>query len=138
MVVAMNNYPPNDGSIPGAEPANGPGIRPSRDISRSGGPFRSPRLLAALGLALAVLATIIYIGKEHLRLSIREQIARRDAEILHAVALMHQQKEGDYELDEADAQLEQFNLMLEISRLKGVIAVRLYDGNGSCLDVFPV
>jgi signal transduction histidine kinase len=99
--------------------------------------LRSPRLLLAVGLALGVLASVILIGKEHLRQNVREQITHRDAEILYAVALMHRQDPSEEVALNLDDPFEQFSLMLEISRLKGVIAVRLYDPEGKSIDVFP-
>lgn len=93
--------------------------------------------LLAICLSLGVLAGVILVAKEQLRLRVRDQIARRDAEVLHAVSLMLQhQHETDYAASWEDP-FDQFNLILDASRIRGVIAVRLFTPDGECLDAFP-
>lgn len=85
---------------------------------------------ATLGIfALGILAVTL-----HLRLEIREDIARREGEILHSVAMMLQAEEDRTLLDEPSVQL---NVLLKTSRLKGVVAARLFDAQGRLLSTFP-
>ncbi len=102
---------------------------------------RSRRLLWLLaGLMLVVLAATIVAARQQLRGNIRAQIAGRDGEVLHAVALMHLEESA------ADADLlgsieepeNQLTVMLKTSRLKGVIGARLFDARGRCVETFPI
>ncbi len=90
----------------------------------------------AIALASLVLAGIVLLAKQQLRLNVREQITRRDAEVLYAVSQMNQGA-GDTGAATIEEPFEQFNLMLDISRIKGVIAVRLFNSEGQCLNTFP-
>jgi signal transduction histidine kinase len=102
--------------------------------------FRSRQLpVMIVALTLAVFGASIWLGTILLRKNIRAQMVGRDADILHAVALM-------YQLDQRDgvdlgAELEdtaiQLNVALKISELKGVIATRLYDAQGTFTLSFP-
>jgi signal transduction histidine kinase len=104
-------------------------------------PVLSSRRLPVLvvGLTLAVFAAVIYLGALQLRKSLRAQIAGRDAEILYAVALMQQlsDNEGTELGGEIEHVADQLNVILEISKLKGVIAARLFDGQGKFTLAFP-
>jgi signal transduction histidine kinase len=85
---------------------------------------------ATLGIfALGILAVTL-----HLRMEIREDIAKREGEILHSVATMLQAEEDRALLDEPSVQL---NVLLKTSRLKGVVAVRLFDAQGRFVSAFP-
>lgn len=90
------------------------------------------------GLALLILAAAISFVTQRLRERIREQILNRDGEILHAVALMHQfpGENGDARI-RLDDPLDQLNILLETSRLKGVLAGRLFDAHGRFVAAFP-
>lgn len=90
----------------------------------------------AIALASLVLAGIVLLAKQQLRLNVREQITRRDAEVLYAVSQMNQGA-GDTGAATIEEPSEQFELMLDISRIKGVIAVRLFNSEGQCLTPFP-
>lgn len=98
----------------------------------------SLRQLACLvvALTLAIFAGAILLITRTLRENVRNQIISRDAEILRAVAMMLQAEQAEKmpgEFDEA-AQLE---VLLKTSRLKGVIAVRLFDAHGKFIASFP-
>jgi len=86
---------------------------------------------------LAVFATTIWTITRQLRNGIREQIVRRDAEILHAVALMHQFDDPEELGTRIEEPADQFVLLVETSRLKRVIAARLYSGAGNFAGAFP-
>jgi signal transduction histidine kinase len=92
-----------------------------------------------VALTLAVFGASIWVGTILLRKNIRAQMVGRDADILHAVALMHQLDQRDgadlgADLEETAIQL---NVALKISELKGVIATRLYDAQGAFTLSFP-
>lgn len=90
-------------------------------------------------LTVLVLGTTIAWGTLQLRHSTRQQMIQREAAILHSVALMQhlsgqsQGMLGGQLEDTAD----QFNLALQISQLKDVVAARLYDARGDFLVAFP-
>ncbi|HYG36317.1 MAG TPA: HAMP domain-containing sensor histidine kinase [Clostridia bacterium] len=91
----------------------------------------------AIALGLAVLAGIILWAKEQSRHAIQQQIASRDAEILYAMALVHQLPTVSGDTAPATEPVDQLNLMLEISRLKSVLAVRVFSPEGGFLNAFP-
>jgi len=102
--------------------------------------LRSRRLPALIvSLTLAVFGVSIYFGTVHLRKKIQAQIVRRDADILYAVALMQQVHEEEHRQlgDQIENLADQLTLALEISQLKGVIATRLFDAEGSFTCAFP-
>src|SRR6266496_646003 len=102
--------------------------------------FRSRRLRWVLiGVTLASLAGTILFATLQLRTRIREQIAGRDAEVLDAVAFEHLAADmPEIELlgplTDPDNQL---GVVLKTSRLKGVVAARLFDSNGNFARAFP-
>src|SRR5712671_2647949 len=102
--------------------------------------LRSRRLRWVLiGVTLASLAGTILFAILQLRSRIREQIASRDAEALDAVAFMHLAADlTEIELlgplSDPDNQL---GVGLKMSRLKGVVAARLFDANGNFARAFP-
>jgi signal transduction histidine kinase len=104
-------------------------------------PFRSARLAAFVAaLALVLLGSIIFLGTDRLRRSIRTQLVNQDGEILHAVALAQQFAGGTQTNLSARLQnpADQLALALNISQLKdGVLAVRLFDANGKFVTAFP-
>ena len=102
--------------------------------------LRSRRLpWVLIGVTLAILAATILLASQQLRAKIREQIAGRDGEVLHAVAVMQ------LEADAPEIELlgpitdpdNQLSVVLKTSRLKGVVATRLYDANGRFMRAFP-
>lgn len=91
------------------------------------------------GMALGTLAGTILLAAWWLRGDIRQQLAGRDGEVLHAVARMEQFGFGsDSEVAEEDIQLPetQFSLLLKTSRIRGVMGARLYDADGRFIEAF--
>src|SRR6185295_19923852 len=102
--------------------------------------LRSRRLRWVLiGVTLASLAGTILFATLQLRARIREQIAGRDGEVLDAVAFMNLAADlPEIELlgplTDPDNQL---GVVLKTSRLKGVVATRLFDAHGNFARAFP-
>ena len=95
----------------------------------------------ALGvsLALAVLGLTILGGWLLVRSLVRQQIAQRDAEALHATTLMEQldARAGvEGELLDSDEQIG-FDAAVRASRLKGVMGIRFFNSAGQFTDSFP-
>lgn len=94
---------------------------------------------AVIAMTVLVLGVTIVVGTLQLRHSTRQQMIQREADILHSVALMQhlagqsQDMLGGRLEDAAD----QFNLALQISQLKNVVAARLFDAEGDFLVAFP-
>lgn len=102
--------------------------------------LRSRRLpWVVLGVTLAILAGAIALTTEQTRRRIRSQIAGRDGAILHAVAQMQQAKvaEGADLVGTMDDPVNQLTVVLETSRLSGVMGARLFDTNGNFVFPFP-
>ena len=95
----------------------------------------------ALGvsLALAVLGLTIFGGWLLVRSLVRQQIAQRDAEALHATTQMEQldaRTGGEGELLGSDEQIG-FDAAVRASRLKGVMGIRFFNSAGRFTDAFP-
>ncbi len=102
--------------------------------------FRSRRsALTAIALTLLILACAIFAVQMGFRHRMRAQIAQQEAEILQAIALLqHQADEASGEfVDSAEGPESYFDEMLKISKLRGVIAVRLFDKEGAFVNAFP-
>jgi len=91
-----------------------------------------------LGLALVVLAGTICSGVFYVRCLVRQQIAQRDAEALHATTLMEQLDAAIQNGNEVRSE-EQigFDAAILASRLKGVMGIRFYNPNGVFRASFP-
>lgn len=91
-----------------------------------------------VGLALAVLAATVLAGVWYVRGLVREQIAQRDAEALHATTLMEQLDAASLNGNEVrtDEQIG-FDAAILASRLKGVMGIRFFDPDGKFRDSFP-
>ncbi len=102
--------------------------------------IRSRRLpVLATVMALAVLAGVVALAALQARQRIREQIAGRDAEVLHAVALW--QYAEDVKNGLAGPVLnagDQLNVALKSSELRGVLGVRLFNADGQFIESFPL
>lgn len=92
-----------------------------------------------IGLTVVVFGGAILVVSQRLRQQIRLEMISRDAEILYSVALMQQ-----YELEEQDLLLgslsdpaTQLEIVLKTSRLRAVIAARLFDPLGNLKERFP-
>ncbi len=102
--------------------------------------LRPRRLLAlVIGVALAVLAGVVAVSTLQIRQRIRAQIAGRDGEVLHAVALQH------YAEDLADGLAgpitnagDQLSIVLKSAALRGVLGIRLFDPGGQFVESFPL
>lgn len=101
---------------------------------------RSGRAFAlGVSLALAVLGLTIFGGWLLVRSLVRQQIAQRDAEALHATTLMEQidaRTGPEGELLDSDEQIG-FDAAVRASRLKGVMGIRFFDSAGRFTDSFP-
>src|SRR5881396_443758 len=105
--------------------------------------LRSQRLpWALIGVALAILPGSILFATLQLRAKIQEQIAGRDGEVLDAVAFEHlaalaaDMPEIEFLGPLTDPE-NQLGVVLKTSRLKGVVAARLFDANGKFTRAFP-
>jgi signal transduction histidine kinase len=101
---------------------------------------RSGRAFAlGVGLALAALGLTIFGGWLLVRTLVRQQVAQRDAEALHATTLMEQldaRNSVQGELLDSDEQIG-FDAAVRASRLKGVIGIRFYNAAGRFTDSLP-
>ena len=92
-----------------------------------------------VSLALAVLGLTIFGGWLLVRSLVRQQIAQRDAEALHATTQMEQldARTGvEGELVDSDEQIG-FDAAVRASRLKGVMGIRFFNSAGRFTDAFP-
>ena len=98
-------------------------------------------LLAVLLATLAIFGGLIATITLQLRDRLRTEVLRREAEAIHAVALM--------QLGPAEMRLTQFGgaefaiddlfaAVLESSRLRGVLAVQLFDPSGQLREAKPI
>lgn len=101
--------------------------------------LRSRRVpLLVIALALAVLAGVVVLTSLQLRQRIREQIAGRDGEVLHAVAMMHYAQDVEDGLaGSATEPHAQLSVVLKTAQLRGVLGVRVFDADGRFVDGFP-
>lgn len=100
----------------------------------------SRRWLALMvSLALAVLGGAILSSVWLLRIQLHESIADHDGQLLHAVSLLRQM--GNDSATEFAGSLadpgEQLDLILNISRLQGVIGIRLFSPAGHFVNAVP-
>lgn len=102
--------------------------------------LRSRRLPAlVIALALAVLAGVVVLSALQVRERIREQIAGRDGEVLHAVALQHYAEDLEAGLAGPIANPgQQLSIVLKSAQLRGVLGVRLFDARGRFVESFPL
>lgn len=101
----------------------------------------SPRR-TALGLAAAGLAGVVMIGgllAWELRGTVREELVQRDAEVLYSYLLLRQAEVETNLLLEPDLPMagELLDLVLEASRLRGVLGVRLANADGEWVEAVP-
>jgi len=92
------------------------------------------------GVALVILATTILLASLQLRAGIREQIAGRNGEVLHAVALWQLETDAP-EIELLGPITDPANLLsvaLKTSWLKIVVAARLFDAQGKFVGAFPI
>lgn len=104
-------------------------------------PWLASRCLpaAVVGFSLVVLGGAIVLSMLGLRARLQQGMANHDGEALSAVALMQQtagEAEGEPAGDLSDP-AEQFDLALSISRLKGVLGLRLFSPEGEFVNAAP-
>ena len=85
----------------------------------------------AVALALLVLATTLWFARTELQSRVREQIVARDGVVLQSVIEM---SPDAARLSDPTTQL---TLVLETSRLRGVLGARLFDRGGTFVQAFP-
>lgn len=95
---------------------------------------RLPWLVVAV--SMAILGGAIVVTTEQTRVQVREQIAGRDGEVLHAVALLQQPDPAEV-IGPIDDPANQLVVVLQTSRLTGVMGARLYDAEGVFVESFP-
>lgn len=89
-------------------------------------------------VTLAILAGVIALTMEQTRGRIRAQISGRDAEVLNAVAQMQMPASDSAELvGSVEDSANQLTVILQTSRLGGVLGARLFDTNGTFVGSFP-
>lgn len=88
----------------------------------------------AIGLTWAVMALVVVLGAWQLREQVREQIVARDGEILLAYARTVQ---ADESRDEVLAE-DPLVVMVEMAKLQGIFAARLYTAQGEFVTSLPV
>jgi signal transduction histidine kinase len=101
--------------------------------------LRSRRLPAlVIALTLAVLAGVVLLTTLQVRNQIREQIAGRDGEVLHAVALLHYAEDVEMGLaGPITSPGDQLSVVLKSAQLRGVLGIRLFDAGGRFVESFP-
>src|SRR5207249_11452527 len=103
--------------------------------------LRSRRLRWVLsGVALVILATTILLASLQLRAGIREQIAGRNGEVLHAVALWQLETDAP-EIELLGPITDPANLLsvvFKTSQLKVGVAVRVFDATGKFVAADPL
>ena len=91
-----------------------------------------------IALILATFGGTVFVVTRHFQMKIRDQIIAREGEVLHSVAVMQHGADGEaapaYSLAEPASQL---NLLLKVSRLKGVMGARLFTSAGQLVTAFP-
>ncbi|MBI5775023.1 MAG: sensor histidine kinase [Verrucomicrobia bacterium] len=89
-------------------------------------------------LTLAVYGAGIVLVARQLQREIRREIVSDDGDVLHAVALMLQMEQAAALPGAAgDEPAMLFDVVLKASRLRGVIAARLFDGGGKFVVALP-
>lgn len=92
-----------------------------------------------VGLAVVILVVAVLLVLHWSRVQIHTQMTENDGDVLAAVASM--QYAADVEGGAAALSLEepaeQMNVLLKTSRLKGVVAARLFDVRGKWITSFP-
>jgi len=93
---------------------------------------------SVVAVALAVLAGVVTLTTLQIRQRIREQIASRDGEVLHTVALLHFAEDVEMGLTgPITTPGDQLSIVLKSARLRGVLGVRLFGPDGRFVESFP-
>ncbi len=94
---------------------------------------------AGLGGVLIIFAAVVAVGTLALRSRLREQALHQEASSLEGMVMFQLDAQaGDLNgTDLAGTNASAFGAVLESSRLRGVIAVRLFDGSGKLVSCLP-
>lgn len=94
-------------------------------------------MLVTLLASLAVFGALVAALTLQLRTQLRAEVLQREAEAMHAVAQLQlgQVQVGDTPASDPEAAL--FAAVLESSRLRGVLAVQLFDATGLLREALP-
>jgi len=100
-------------------------------------PRRAATIMAAAGVAVVVLVAGLVAWQ--LRATVRSELVQRDAEVLYSYLLLRQGGVETRLLLEPDLPLagELIDVLLEASRLRGVLGVRLVEAGGDYLEALP-
>ena len=92
-----------------------------------------------IGFTLAVFGVAILLVTLQLRKNIEDQILRRDGEVLNAIALMQEYADDNLsDLGSLDQDpLDHIAMVLETSRMRNALAVRLLDAQGGFVTGIP-
>lgn len=92
-------------------------------------------------LTLSIFGLTVWFLTRGPRAAIREQIIQRDRDVLQAATLMQQRtdelSDPSVGVDGGEDPLDQLALVLETSKLKGVLAIRLFDNQGQQVASVP-
>lgn len=93
-----------------------------------------------LALTLVVFGLVIAVVTHGLRSEVRSQILHRESEALYSATMLQrdllEEAEGDLDLGHVDYDL--FSIVLRTSRMRGVVAMRVFDPRGAFFDSVPV
>ena len=94
---------------------------------------------AGLGGVLIIFAVVVAAGTLTLRSRLRAQALHQEASSLEGLVLMQlDAQSADINASElAGTEVSAFDAVLESSRMRGVIAVRLFDGTGTLISCLP-
>lgn len=110
------------------------------DMSKAAGTDRRTTTEIATSIAVAiVLALAVALPALMLRVELREQVLLREGQALQAVVSMQYALETSEmeSLGLGAADVDDFTTILKTARLPGVVGVRVFNGRGGALDVFP-
>lgn len=101
--------------------------------------YRKDHRLAWTVIVLTVLvfAAGIMTITLHLREVIRQQLFQQDGEVLHAATLLQQLENEAGEMEGEDP-ADQLEVILETSKLRGVVALRMFNRDGKYIGSFPL
>lgn len=90
-------------------------------------------------LIILVFGATISMGTRHLRQKLRDQLIARDGEALHAVVQMLESEEaaGAELSGVAEDPASQVTIIFKASRLKDVMAIRLFEADGKFYEAIP-
>lgn len=89
-------------------------------------------------LTLVVFALVVAVVTFGLRQEVRNQILHRESEALYSATMLQRDllQEADFEFGEDDFGL--FSIVLRTSQMRGVVAVRMFERDGTFFDSVPI